>query len=460
MIAEANGQGMQTQVVEDVLTGRPMTEGYTPSLPLWATWAMDGAWLPQFYLLRDIELMMIHPMVRNPLNHFKSGIASVDFEITTQDPTAQAFLEGQCRRFWSGGVPMLQGGYEYGWIGAENLYSKSDDGMLQWDALVQFNPRDTYLLTQSAQPVGVRVKNVRDKGNVDLWLASTDVPAKALWYAHEPRYNQHYGQSQLLGAWRPWRRLAWKDGAETVADTGVYRFAYAGPVVRYPEEDSQPASNAPATSLDSQGRPRRYARDVARQIAEWFKAGAGVGLPSSKYPPEMGGGDKWSLELPKQTLNIDGLIAYIKHLWDQISHGIGVPPELMQAAETGSGYSGRKIPRDAFLMRNQRIADAIILLFVNQVLKPLMKWNFGHTRFEVRVKDMLKEERAAQVGKPSEDGAARAEGMPMGPKATGAQSQGQFVEPPVPSIAGAQFSIEEARRVAGRIVGRILGRAA
>src|SRR5262249_5902837 len=183
------------------------------------------------------------------------------------------------------------------------------------------------------------------------------LPAKALWYAHNPRYNHWYGQSQLLGAWKPWRRLGWKDGAEQSMDGGIYRFAYCGPKIRYPEEDYQGQPGAPATSLDSQGRPRRYARDMARMMAEQYKAGAGIGLPSTMCPPEMGGGPKWDAEFPESTLNISGLIEYVKYLIGQVRFGVGVPPEIFEASETGSGYSGRAIPLDAFLMTQQRIAD-------------------------------------------------------------------------------------------------------
>ena len=88
---------------------------------------------------------------------------------------------------------------------------------------------------------------------MDLWSRTEDIPAKGVWYAHNPRYNDDYGQSQLLGSWRPWRRLAWKDAAETVIDGGFYRFAYSGPVIGYPDETYQSAPGSPNTTLDSLG---------------------------------------------------------------------------------------------------------------------------------------------------------------------------------------------------------------
>jgi hypothetical protein len=404
MTAE-NGQ-IDREKVTDLLTGEPLTRGYRATLPMWA---LEPDWQPQIYLLRDIELMMTHPMVRNSLSYFKGGIHGAQFEgpenpddpdgehlPISDDPDVSAFVHEQCNRFWDRGLVKIQGGYEYGWIATENRYS-SEDGVLRWSDCEQFSPRDTYLLTRDRVPVGVRVKSVQDSGTVDLWLASEDVPAKALWYAHEPRYTAYYGQSQLLGAWRPWRRLAWRDGLEMILDMGAYRYAFAGPTLFYPDAELQTAQpGVPGTTNDSQGRPRRWARDIARQMAEQLKAGAGMGFPSGNYPADMGGGPKWRIEWPQHVLDLAPILAHIDHLQKQISYGIGIPPELLEAGEGGSGYSGRVIPLEAFLQRQQHIADSILWLFVHQVLKPLVRWNFGSVKFEVKVRNLLESKRKMQ----------------------------------------------------------------
>lgn len=404
-VPSMNGQGVSRGALEDLLTGGPLSQGYRPTLPTWALWSWNTDWMPQLYLLRDLELMLIHPMINAVLDYYKSGIAGAEFwggpdpanpDINgpglpvSEDPNVSRFVIEQCQRFWDRGIPKVQFGYDYGWIGCEPMYEE-DQGQLKFDDLIQFSPRDSFLLTQDKLPVGVRVKNIVGKGQVDLFMGSRDVPAKGLWYAHRPRYQSFYGKSQLIGCWRAWRRLAWRDGAETVCDTGVYRFAYSGPVVGFPEEDLQTSQmGVPATTFDTSGKPRRYARDMARMIAEWLKAGAGVGLPTTKYPTDQGGGDKWTFELPQSTLNVDGLINYLKYLMDQICYGVGVPPELLSSAETGSGFSGRAIPLKAFYTQQQQIADAILLLFLKQILKPLVRWNFGDVPFQVQVKNLAK----------------------------------------------------------------------
>ena len=75
---------------------------------------------------------------------------------------------------------------------------------------------------------------------------------------------------------------------------------------------------------------------------------------------------------------------------DRILLGMGVPPELVRPGGTGSGYSGRSIPREAFLEAQQKIADAMLQNFVEQVVRPLVLWNYGDIPFNVQVKPLIK----------------------------------------------------------------------
>jgi hypothetical protein len=399
---------LSQEEIADKLLGPPRTEGYRSSPPYWG---LENGWMPQIYVLRDIELMITHPIVAAAMGYFKCGVAGAEFwggpspdknpegvPICPSNPEIGAWVKSLCERFWDRGMPLMQGGYDYGWIGLECLYEE-EAGRLTWAGCDQFCPRDVYLLTQNRRPVGIRVKNVLDgnRGEVDLWLASKDVPAKGLWYAHAPRYGKYYGRSQCIPAWRPWRRLAWIDGAETVIDTGVYRFAFSGPHIGYPEEDmAVPAPGVPGTTLDSQGLPRRFARDWARQMAEQAKAGAGFGYPTTQYPPEMGGGPKWIIDWPDHAFDVDPLINYAKYLHDSICYGCGVPPELIQALQGGSGYSGRSVTVEAFLYMQQQIADAMLHVFVKNVVAPLVRFNWGDVAFNVQVKNLLESKMATK----------------------------------------------------------------
>lgn len=402
-MGESNGTPADLDRVAEALQDEA-TVGYRPVMPLEGMWAGAGD-MPRVTLRRDLEFMQIHPVVSNGLEYYRSGIAGAEFwggpdhanpdndrgKPISPDPRVAEFVLAHCERFWQRGVPLLQeGGYPHGWAAGEHIY-KDNHGMLVWSHLKDFHPHDASILTLGYQPVGVRVKNVREKPPVDLWFASGNIPAKACWYPHRPRFNQFYGRSQLIGAWLPWRMLGWRDGMDQVINAAVYRAGYRGPIVRHPREDMQTAqSGTPATRLDGAGHPRRSARDVARQLVEWAKAGAGFTLSSEQYPAAQGGGNKWDIEWPDHVMDVRPLVETARWAEDRILLGIGVPPELVKAGGTGSGYSGRSIPREAFLDGQQKVADAMLQIFVEQVVRPLVLWNFGDVPFEVSCKSLLK----------------------------------------------------------------------
>lgn len=456
-MSEGNGTVVSQDAVLDRMKGPPLTQGYQATIPYMGT---ELGWTPQIWLLRDIELMLIHPIVRASLGYFKSGVAGAEFwggpspdrdpkglPICPDNPEADAWIKAMCERWWDRGVPQAQGGYDYGWIGGEHLYDE-EAGRLVWRGTKQFSPRDVFLLTQNRKEVGVRVKNIkgRRRSEVDLWLEEGDIPSKAMWYAHQPRHGNWYGQSQLLGAWRPWRRLAWIDGAETVIDTGVYRFAYAGPQIGFPEEDmAQAAPAPPATTLDSQGLPRRFARDWAKQMAEQAKAGAGFGYPTTQYPPEQGGGPKWVINWPDHAFDVDPLINYAKYLQEQISYGVGVPPELLAATQSGSGYSGRSVAVEGFLYLQQQIADALLDLFIKYVLRALVRINFGDVRWNVQVKNLLDSKVLSK--QQQQQGKENGKGEPAAPDLLGKSTPGWPRTPEQTQANNDQmFSLEEKHR--------------
>ena len=427
--------------VADILQDE-VSIGYKPTMPLEALWAGGGE-MPTVTFRRDLEFMQLHPVVCTALEYYKSGIAGAEFwggpdylnsanedgKPISPDPRVSQFVLAHVERFWQRGMPILQeGAYSYGWAPGEHIY-KEVAGMLVWSHLKGFHPGDGFILTLANHPIGVRVKNIhtaasdrpRD-GQADLWFASESIPAKAAWYSHRPRFNQFYGRSQLTAAWRPWRRLGYRDGVEQVIDAAIYRAGYKGPVVKHPKEDAQTAlSGVPATRLDGAGHSRRSARDVARQMMEYAKAGAGFTMSSENYPQAMGGGPKWAVEFPDHVMDVSPLIGAAQYLEEQIMLGIGVPPELVKAGGTGSGYSGRSIPREAFLDGQQKVADAMLQVFVEQVVRPLVLWNFGDVPFNVQCKPLLKSQVENKKGQPQ---------PPLPQPAEDGQGQGGGEQPP------------------------------
>ena len=199
-----NGQAKREMSHQDILADleSQLTTGYKHELPLDGMFGLDGTgMMPLNGWKNNIELMIRHPVVKQALGYFKSGIAGAQFwggphpdnpddetglPICPQDDKVGRFIKEQCERFWDRGVPHVQGGYDHGWIGGEHIYDEAD-GTLKWDSVKTFAPQDTYLLTRDHVPVGIRVKNVQESTeDIDLWLAGESVPAKGMWYGAKP----------------------------------------------------------------------------------------------------------------------------------------------------------------------------------------------------------------------------------------------------------------------------------
>lgn len=361
---------------EDILTGPPLTNGYKPSIPAAFFQATRGqAFLPS--MLADVEGMLLHPVVITPYEYYKSAIQSVKFRVRASSSEVGSFVLTEIQKFWGRCLAKVQEGYDYGWVGGELSY-KYEKGKLGLHTLDTFHPLDSWALTRDHDYVGVSVINVPDrKERVTLWAAE-DYPAKAFWFSHNRRWDRYYGRSQLYGAWRPWRRLAHRDGAEEVIDAGVYRFAYRGPIMRYPVK----AFAKPDGSVDYDG-----ARNKAREFVENAKAGVGVALPNSR---DEKGEYEWVIDWPDHTINVSSLVEYAKYLEGQVSLGVGVPLELLQASDTGSGWSGRKVPMLGFYQGQKKNANAVTNAWKGQVGDPLVAWNYGpEAWFEIGAELML-----------------------------------------------------------------------
>ena len=436
-IDRSRADSLANRTPEDILTAEPMTRGYRPRLPVFGM--SDGAaanpFLPR--MLMDVELMIAHPYVSMPLEIYQGGISSVEFKVKASSAEVAQFVQEEITRFWQRGLGHAQRAYEYGWCGCEVNY-RVDDGKLRFDSLETFHPRDTRPLVNNHAYVGIQVTSVdgaqgpvnlwgpmepheqwwsyADQGSLDIGRGSP-VPAKAFWYGFRKRFNRYYGFSLLYQAWRPWKRLAGRDGAEEIADGAVYRYGYGGAIGRYPMETVR--------NKDGSASPSGAARERMREMLEDEKAGMIVAMPSVM---DEHGNYKWTIERPKSVLDVSGLIAYHEHLKKGIAWGIGVPPELMEASEVGSGYSGRAIPLEGYLTTQHKHAREITYEWKWQIADPLILWNFGpEAWFDIDVKSILetrlKQGQQAQQGQ-GQPGQPQPGGAPPGQGAPGMPGQG------------------------------------
>lgn len=345
-------------------------------------------------MLEDVEAMLAHPRVAISLTYYKGGVAGAELELEdASSPEVGAWALAEAQRFWQRGRGPAQRSYDYGRGGSEAVYT-NEDGSLRLDRLQAFHPLDCRVLTTENKYAGIRVVGAAGRAQ-ELWGPSW-LPAKGFWMAHNLRYSRWYGFPQTYPAWRPWRRLAGRDGAEEITDGAVYKYGIQPPVGRYPQEESNPNPAWAPTGI-------KYTnRDKMREFLEAYKSGAVIAMSSRR---DEKGEYVWSLEFPKGVLEVKGLTDYCDGLEKGISLGVGVPPELLEASEVGSGYSGRAIPLEVFFAGQQENAEALLFAWYWQIGLPLLVWNFGPGAFaKIRVKNLLETrlQRNKQTGQDAE----------------------------------------------------------
>lgn len=359
------------------LMSSPLAIGYRPQMPYIS---VRGAEVLGWHFFADVEVMLMHDAVRLPLMYIMGPLGYAEWTIEASSRAVGLFAARQMQWYWQNAWPDQQREANvYGWAATELTYTDRD-GLWCWDQAVTFNPRDVTVLIIPEGPrrgkaVGVRIVNMTG-GTLDLWGFRDDVPNKVLWYAHQPRGGLKYGESQIRPAWRYWRRLAGVDGLEEIEDLAGHRFGTGVVVVRHPN-----------TQIDAElaGLPNYaqnglvHTRDIARFMSQNLKSGAGFTLSSEVWPTTngSGGGLQWDVEVKSFTTNLEQLGQQDDRLTKKCSKVIGVPPELFEAAQTGSGFSGRAIPLQGFLISQQAHLQRATVAVVNQGIDPMVKWNFG-----------------------------------------------------------------------------------
>jgi hypothetical protein len=384
---------------ERALSDRLVT-GYRPTLSGAGFWGENDT--PDLArMLSDVSAMLAHPRVSHSLEYFKSGIAKAQFAVEdASSPKAGEFCLEEAERFWSKHRWAAQTADEYGRGGAELVYAE-EGGLLRLAAFDSFAGVDCYPLVAGGKYAGIRLRRADQikgsHGRNELWGPRPGLPAKGWWYAPNRRHSRWYGMPRLYPAWRPWRRLAGRDGAEDIVDGGVYRFAFMPYIGRYPDEDRPVNPGGVQTS----------SRDKMRQFLEEAKAGAVVALSSRR---DENGQYVWDITPVQGALDVSGLVAYTDNLEKAISLGCGVPPELIEASEVGSGWSGRAIPMVGYYTVQQGVAEGLLDAWYRQIGEPLLAWNFGPGSWaRLKVGDLLKtlmgtykgEEKPEQGGGPA-----------------------------------------------------------
>lgn len=367
---------LSLNAVKKFFTRRPTTDQPTNAItrgyrPFPQNWFQQPRDLPPFNFA-TIYAMLLDPQVRlclamraAPLHElefaYKSGIDANGKPqwtpgIQCRNPAVAAWVDRQLKTIWINYIHAIAKSQVWGWSGGEVTLRLTEHRLIEVDRLLPRHASDIILLKRDGEKAGVRIKRVKNCGEVDLNLPY------CWFHSHNPDAGEDYGVPILLGAYSPWADK-WLNGA--ALDTRrlyMHKDAYGGMKIGYPEETMYVEGyNEPVS-----------ARDIATQIAEQRAAGGTVTYPTTR---DAQGNQKWIIEEATVGSNPSHILQYPKDLDDEIRVGMEIPDDVISSDGTGA-WAGKRVTMAAFYTGLDTWAKQIVA-DLRSTLDPLVLLNWG-----------------------------------------------------------------------------------
>lgn len=344
---------------------KPQSQGYRTAAPV-GFWWQNYNDRPMFTLWLA-DQMQYDYQVAIGLAIGESPLYKAKVKIESEYPEVAEFVGKTWDKIWSSHAWQFLLARRYGWMGYEVNYVIHPNGQYEFGSVSDFHPRDTRpVINADGAMIGINVYGRRY--GIDNQTSADAVAClrgpKALWLRYEYKHGELFGRSALEKAYAPWWDKSMKVGALALRRLRNVKDSWIGDVVKVPF--SRPITDADGNTYSL--------ADIAQRIVENRMSGGVLVLPSETYED---GKPLCEYQPPTSVTGSAGIDDWIHDLDSDILDGLLVPREVMEASTTGSGYSGRAIPMQAFLsMRDKEFS-----IYVDAINKGPLSWlvmaNFG-----------------------------------------------------------------------------------
>ena len=347
--------------------------------------------LPPFSI-QTAELMRFDPQVRIGLGARNGLLMAAEVEVTGSDQPLVAWVEHQWNALWNAAAHQLLRAKLYGFQPFEVVYRRAARGpfagLIEVARLIDRHPRDCRLLVRGDEIVGFESRSrwpggtsrgettsppdSRSRPAVGTYLA----PA-ALVCTFDTECTNPYGCALLARAYPAWFEKWMPGGAKRTLRLRMVKDAYIGDILWYPPNQHMQLADGREVSW----------REMAREILEQRHSGAALVLPLIR---DSVGNKLIDYTPPHGTPGATQIFQWKRDLDLEIWKALEVPPEIIQASSSGSGYSGRWIPFAVALSAvNQELVE-LIRSVDRDILRPIAQLNFGREgQYDIRPKSLV-----------------------------------------------------------------------
>jgi hypothetical protein len=326
--------------------------------------------------------MRFDPQVRIGLGARNGLLMAAEVEVTGSDQSLVAWVQHQWNTLWNAAAHQLLRAKLYGFQPFEVVYRRAPRGefagLIEVARLADRHPRDCRLLVRGDEIVGFE-SVARD--SVAVFRTRSDglrvlAPA-ALVCTFDSECTNPYGCALLARAYPAWFEKWMPGGAKRTLRLRMVKDAYIGDILWYPPNQHMTLTDGREVSW----------REMAREILEQRHSGAALALPLMR---DSLGNKLIDYTPPHGTPGATQIFQWKRDLDLEIWKALEVPPEIIQASSSGSGYSGRWIPFAVALSAVHQELVELIRSVDRDILRPIAQLNFGREgQYDIRPKSLV-----------------------------------------------------------------------
>lgn len=373
--------------------GAPITRDYRPGLVGASSRTYDHRGVLTW---GDVEAMKRDPQIAFGLRILYAPLPQVKWKVKAKDKAVAQYVDRIVRKVWTNHLPDLLDCLCYGHSGGEVIWKHDEQtDLIEFDRIDPVMSPDLRPLQCGRDLAGVAVQGLPEGDGGPGWIQAP----RALWVVNEQIPGSLYGRSRLRSAWFPWQEKTGRHGALDVRRLWFVKNVFRGGIIRHP-----------AGTIETAPGVWQSCQDYARELVEKMEAGGVLTLPNLT---DENGNQLWTYEEPKVNGDLTGVRDYTGDLDLETLTALGIPPEVVQAADTGSGWSGRSVPFLVWLSSEDLIVASVIRAVVEQIARPGVCVNFGEQWFEVEPESLVPKgmtDDAAQTEGSQEQGQEQAQG--------------------------------------------------
>jgi hypothetical protein len=355
--------------------------------------------------------MRYDPQVRIGLGARNGLLMAAEVDVRGPDAKTVRWVQHQWNALWHGSAHQMLRAKLYGFMPFEVAFRQAAggefDGLLEVDRLIDFHPRDARLLVAGdkivgftaeasgrREPPGIAAPPEREADASRSPDAHRDLFApQALVVTFDAECANPYGCALLARAYPAWYEKWMPGGAKRTLRLRMIKDAYIGDIFWY----------APDRRVEMADGTEMSWRDLGRQIIESRHSGGALTLPLMY---DSAGNRLCDYTPPQGVAGHTQIFNWKRDLDLEIWKALEVPPEIIQASTSGSGYSGRWIPFAVALSAVHAELAELIRCVDRDVLRPLAQLNFGRPpQYEIRPRSLV--ETYAQMFGPERNNSRR-----------------------------------------------------